>query len=72
VEKMPEREDIEKRIIVKTKNPKYPKEDKNPIEIIFYKNGSISLSDCPRDYWEINFVYLYPQQVEQLKKIFSK
>lgn len=60
--------DIKSRTRIETTKPHKNLEDKNAMELIEYNDGAISLSDDEKDVdcWEMQMIYLYPEQVEQL------
>lgn len=66
--------DIIKRIVIETTKRHKNLEDKNPIEIIFYRTGDIAFAerDDLSDGCNEAFLFFYKEQFAQLKKILSK
>jgi len=58
----------EKEITLKSGKHKNLKPSGNDINMIFYKNGSIAFSDENGE----DFIFLYKEQLEQLKQILNK
>lgn len=66
-----ENDEKSKTIIRTTKRHKnFEKDEVYEVEVTENKDGSISLSHTPQgsDGWDIDVLYLYPEQVEQLSE----